>query len=462
MSVRRALLVLGCAAAACTFSNEYVIAPHVVTKTPMESDVARFNLENRLSLGYIPEVLRYFQTVPRHGSTIGLTDSTQTARLYGQAQLEAGDFVSATAHLERAYGEEGRFTERAETAWQLSQARYWLDDFEGAARWGKLARDAGYGLPDGWVKFLASCGERQPYAGVATGAHVKTAMGFGRPDLPRFPVRVNDRPPEVMILDSGASMSLVTESAAKRLGLEMVPDATAGAYGLHRVRITMTFGWAKSVQFGGVTLENVPFGVLPDGALTFETTKASGFTFDGVLGVHLMKEFDWKLIYREKQVEAIRLDPKAKRGSRSQNVFFRRLKPMVRTSFNQEGWFLFLLDTGSEPTMVTRDAIHRSTSKENAGIYPMTIEGIGNSRVSWSKMSDVTIGLDRWMVKFKDVVVKEESEGIEDGVVGTSFLGNFDTELRFSAMTLRLDRPIERRLRELEASDKERAAAGGS
>ena len=40
------------------------------------------------------------------------------------------------------------------------------------------------------------------------------------------------------------------------------------------------------------------------------------------------------------------------------------------------------------------------------------------------------------MVRFKDIVVKEEGDGIEDGILGASFLSNFDVEIRFGAMTL--------------------------
>ena len=65
-------------------------------------------------------------------------------------------------------------------------------------------------------------------------------------------------------------------------------------------------------------------------------------------------EFDWRLEYIEKRLYVKRLDPKAVRGSKDQNLFFRRLKPMVRTSLNGQPWSIFLLDTGSEPSMVTR------------------------------------------------------------------------------------------------------------
>jgi hypothetical protein len=308
-------------------------------------------------------------------------------------------------------------------------------------------------VPRGWIVFLGSAGEEPLYGGPAPGTRMTLAVSYGRPELPRVQSKLSDKP-VTFIIDSGASLSLLTESAARRLGVVPVPDAVAGAYGLHRVELTMHFGWAPSVQIGGVTLTHVPFGILPDEALTFETASMSGFKFDGVLGIHLLKEFDWLLRYQKREVRGVRIDPAKPRGSRGQNVFLRRLKPMVRVSFNQEGWFLFLLDTGSEPTMVTRPALRRSRTRELEGSYPMTIEGIGKSRVSWAKMSDVVIGLDRWMVKFKDLVVKEESEGIEDGVLGSSFIANFEGELRFSSMTLKLERPVDRILRERESGER--------
>jgi hypothetical protein len=436
------------AAAACTFSRAVTISPHLLLRLPDGGRVNSFNLEEQLALGYIPEVIEFFGS-----SGAKSVDSARGARILGQALLEAGDFRAAEVRLERAYAQESRGTTRAETAWLLSQAHYWQNDFENAASWARRSVEAGQGVPQGWITFLASAGNEPLYAGVPPGTHTSATVGYGHPDLPRLAAKVNDKTAD-LILDSGASLSLLTESAAKRLGVVPVPDATAGAYGLHRVELTMHFGWAPTLSVAGVTLTHVPFGILPDEALTFETATFSGFKFDGVLGIHLLKEFDWVLRYNRQEVRGVRLDPSKPRGGRGQNVFFRRLKPMVRVSFNQEGWFLFLLDTGSEPTMVTRPALRRSRTRELEGSYPMTIEGIGKSRVSWAKMSDVTVGLDRYMVKFKDLVVKEENEGIEDGVLGSSFLGNFEAELRFSTMTLKLERTVERLLREAETGER--------
>jgi hypothetical protein len=125
---------------------------------------------------------------------------------------------------------------------------------------------------------------------------------------------------------------------------------------------------------------------------------------------------------------------------------------MVRVSLNQEPWFLFLLDTGSEPSMATRSGLRRLKPADYESAYPMTLEGIGSTRVSWGKISNVTIGADRFMVRFKDLVIKEDATNIEDGVLGSSFLSNFDTEIRFSTMTLALVTPLDRLIRERDAA----------
>ena len=435
-------ILLATGIVACTFSREISVQSHQLLKPLPDGLVNSVSMEEQLQKGMIPEVLQFLA-----GPGGKVVDSTRGARTAGRALLERGDFAGALPFLERAHAEEGRLQDRAETAWAVAQAYYWLGRFEESARWARTARSQGLLLPEGWIAFLESAGTEPLYGGAEAGARIVSKMEYGRPRIPRLLVRVNERETDAMVFDTGASLSLLTENAAARLGVTRVAGATASAVGLHRKEIPMGFGWAKTVRIGGLTLEHVPFGILPDEALTFGAS-GTPYRFDGVLGVHLLKEFDWFVAYEARQVRAVRLLPGMRRGSREQNVFFRRLKPMVRASLNQEPWFLFLLDTGSEPTMLTRVGVERARSFRSEAAYPMTLEGIGQSRVSWGKLSKVTIGVEKYMVRFADIILKEEGDGIEDGVLGSSFLGNFDVTIRFSTMTLNLERPVDRRLRE--------------
>ena len=428
------------AVVACTFSRDTAVLRHELAVPAPGFGINAMNVEDRLQRGYIPEVIA-FLTSPA-GRNV---ESEKAARLLAQAKLESGDFAAAEGLAERVLARPLRNETRAEVEWLRAQAAYWRDDFGAAATWAESARASGRGVPEGWIAFLRSGEKRRPYHGPEPGERLSMRFLFGRPNLPRLAVRINDRLAGEMILDSGASLSLLTESAAAQLGIEVVEGAVTPARGLHQKEIPMRLGWARTVGLGTVTLHDVPFGILPDGTLTFETAALGTFAPSGVLGVHVMKEFDWRIEFGERRLQAIRLDSSARRGGPDQNVFFRRLKPMVRVSFNRRPWSLFLLDTGSEPTMVTPEglAANRFTGYEPSA--PVTLEGIGKSHVSWSKVSDITLGTGRYMVWFKNLIVNEGGDTIGDGIVGMSFLRPFDVEIRFGRMTLLLERAGERR-----------------
>lgn len=441
-SLKRAAAValLSGVVVACTFSRERAVLRHEVALPLPPGFVNASNVAERLQRGYVPEVIALL-TGPSGRSV----EAGKSARLLAQAELESGNFAGAEALAGRILAQPLRLEERAEVEWIRSQAAYWRGEFATAARFAEESRIAGRGVPAGWIVFLKSGESRRLYAGPGVGERTTLRFLFGRPNLVRLAVRVNGEAAGGMILDSGASLSLLTESAAARLGVETVEGAIAPARGLHQKEIPMRFGWARTVSLGTFTLRDVPFGILPDDSLSFETEALGLFSPDGVLGVHLMKEFDWRIEFGGRRLQAIRLDHEIRRGSPEQNVFFRRLKPMVRASFNRLPWSFFLLDTGSEPTMVTPGGLAANQYTGYEPSAPITLEGIGKTQVSWSKVSNITLGIGRHAVWFKNLVVNEGGDAIGDGIIGTSFLSFFNVDLRFSRMTLSLERPGERR-----------------
>lgn len=443
----RALLAAFTAAAACTFSRDFRVLPYQL-EAPGPEAVTALNAGEQLERGFVPEVLAFLA-----GPGARSLAPDTALLLLGRARLEAADFAGADAALNHLIARESRPSARAGALWLLSQSAYWRNDFAEAARFALESREAGRPVPDGWIAFLRSGGSRSLYAGAAPGARTPAIpLRLGTPNLPRVQVRVNDQAAGELILDSGATLSLLTESVAARLGVEPVAEAITAFRGLHEAEVTMRLGWARSVSVGGLTLRDVPFGILPDGTLTFESTGPVPFAPPGVLGAHLMKEFDWRFEFEARRVQAIRVATASSRPASGQNLFFRRMKPMLRVSFNGRPWSLFLLDTGSEATMVTPSGLEANRYRGSEPSAPITLEGIGQSRVSWSKVSDVRIGAGKWMVWFRDLVVNEGGEASGDGIVGMSFLAPFDVELRFSSMTLGLERARARRGRDPEAA----------
>ena len=430
-----AVLVLLGVAGACTFSREKLVMRQDAVLSLPPGVVGPLNVDEKLQRGFIPEVVAFLT-----GPDGRKVDPEKGARVLLQAKLETGDFAVAEVIANWLLARPLRLETRAEVEWLRSQAAYWRGDFGAAARAAEASRAAGRGVPEGWIAFLRSGESRKLYDGASAGDRSTLRFLYGRPNLLRIAVRVNGEAAGGVILDSGASLSLLTEAAAARLGIETVEGAVAPARGLHQREIPMRLGWARTVTLGTFTLRDVPFGILPNDALTFETEALGLFAPDGVLGVHLMKEFDWRIEIGERRLQAIRLDREIRRGGPDQNLFFRRMKPMVRVSFNRQPWSLFLLDTGSEPTMVTPEGLVANQYTGYEPSAPITLEGIGKTQVSWSKVSDITLGLGRWAVWFKNLVVNEGGDSIGDGIVGMSFLSSFDLELRFSRMTLTLEK----------------------
>ncbi len=200
--------------------------------------------------------------------------------------------------------------------------------------------------------------------------------------------------------------------------MEPVAEAITAFRGLHEAEVTMRLGWARSVGVGGLTLSDVPFGILPDGTLTFESTGPVPFAPPGVLGAHLMKEFDWRFEFGAGRVQAIRVEAASARGASAP-------EPLLPP------------DEADAPRLIQRPALVALPPRHGLGgddgdrpgleanrfrgletSAPITLEGIGQSRVSWAKVSDVRIGSGRWMVWFRNLVVNEEGAGIGDGIVG--------------------------------------------
>ena len=304
-SAAAALLLL----AACTFSRETAIYRHELLPPAAPDSISALNVEEKLGRGMIPEVIAYLAG-PGGRNMVPET----AARLLAEAKLESGDFPSAELLAGRVIARTQRMSVRAEMEWLRSQSAYWRGDFGDAARWAEAARVVGSGYPGG-VGHVPPLGRgaedlrwghgrraaRPPVP--ARKAEPHPAPGPGeRPGRERHDPRLRGLP---------VSPDGVRGTASRRRAVE---GAVAPARGLHDKQIPMRFGWARSLTIGALTIQDVPFGILPDGTLSFETESLGLFTPEGVLGVHFMKEFDWRIEPSERRLQAIRL-PSGRRGA---------------------------------------------------------------------------------------------------------------------------------------------------
>ncbi|HYG06255.1 MAG TPA: aspartyl protease family protein [Stenotrophomonas sp.] len=97
--------------------------------------------------------------------------------------------------------------------------------------------------------------------------------------LARTPVTINGQPQEA-VLDTGANVSVVSASTAKRLGLK--PLGNAGVGTSSRQTISTGVAVADRLELAGLVLEHVAFLVLDDAQL--EMPLPGGYRIDAIVG----------------------------------------------------------------------------------------------------------------------------------------------------------------------------------
>ena len=357
--------------------------------------------------------------------------------LYGKVLLARGDFDTAWPILERARALEARPQRRAEIEWALSQGAILWNDFRSAEEYAAAAVRDGYGLVPGFVHFLAAMRDVDVYAGPAIGQTGEADFDMHGFNLIRVPVRVNGQD-SAAILDSGAVYTIVTQSFAREVRVRMIPDSRASGRGLHKKEFPVDFGVIGELAFASYSLKDVPVMVMPDEAMLFETTRGQ-FPVPIVLGLHLLKEFTTVVDYGGRRLSWTREEFRVPKRAPDQNLFFRGGRVFARGSIDRNGFYQFLLDTGSEPTLMTTAGLARAGLPPSNKVFPKRVYGLGKTQVEWGRVSEVTIGLAGYGARFQDLAVKEDDSAFEDGIIGTSLLEHFRVRMDFVRMVLTLE-----------------------
>ena len=391
-----------------------------------------FSAEDRYQRGHYLEVQKYLESVPAATLEKSVADLT----LYGKVLLARGDFESAWPVLERARALEGRTFRRGEIEWHICQGAILWNDFATASDYAASAIRDGYGLVPGFLHFLTALKDVDVYAGPAVGDAGEETFEMQGFKLVRVPVRVNGVD-SAAVVDSGAVYTIVTQSFAREVKVRMIPDSRASGRGLHKKEFPVAFGVIGELGFGGFVVRDVPVMVMPDEAMLFETTRGE-FPVPIVLGLHLLKEFSTEIDYAGRRLKWVRRDFRVPKKSADQNLFFRGGRVFVRGSVDRNGFYQFLLDTGSEPTLMTSAGASRANLPASNKVFPKKVYGLGKTEVEWGRISEVTLGIAGYGARFRDLAVKEDDSAFEDGVIGTSLLEHFSVEIDFSRMLLTL------------------------
>lgn len=417
--------------AGCALYSDVIVSPLVYLPSNIErgSDLPSMVRKS----DYVSAVLSapYVEARPKQ-------NATELAAL-GSAEFIAGRFDAARKHLRAALDLKPFHTTYAEVAWDLSQLEYMSNNTEGSLEWARLASEHGTNVRAWHMEYLAALHDISIYS-FSGKAVERLPMRMGHPDVPRINVVVNGKQSVTAMIDSGAVLSIVSRSLAASLPVRSLSAIHGTFAGLLNEPITVEFGLLDSIDIGGMHIANVPVAIMPDDEMKFLVNGKNEFRMNLLLGAHLLKEFRIDLNFRHGSATFTRLTPAMRKPSADQNLFFDHFRPAVRGTLNRHGWFVFLLDTGSEVTFLNgRDLSDLNIPVGTPKMHNAVLQGLGGATKHGAKLDDVEIGVDRWAGTFRTLPMYESATYEHSaGIIGENYLKNFDVVIDFGRMRVDL------------------------
>ncbi|HEY8133192.1 MAG TPA: aspartyl protease family protein [Thermoanaerobaculia bacterium] len=357
----------------------------------------------------------------------------------GSAELSAGRYDDARRHLRAAIDLQPFRTSYASIAWDLSQLEYMSNNFDSSLDWAKLASERGINVKQWHMDYLAALANVNVYRFTAA-TNERVSMKIGRPDVPRIDVTVNGHKNISAIVDSGAVLSIVSQSLAASLPVRSLGNFEGTFSGLLGEPIAVRFGILETLEIGRMTIANIPVAIMPDDKMKFLVSGKKEFKIDFLLGAHLLKEFRIELDFRRNTVTLTRIPAAARRPVADQNLFIEQFRPAVRGTVNRHGWFVFVLDTGSEVTFLNERQLASLPIQVFAPkVHNATLQGLGGAKKRGEKLDNVEVGIDRWAGTFHTIPMYDAGEHEHTtGIIGENYLKNFDVVIDFGRMRVDL------------------------
>jgi hypothetical protein len=431
-SISILLLLVTLLAGGCALSPQVTVTPLYL----LPSDIARpSGLADAMRRGDY-----------RHAAELDwVVESRERARadelaMLGKAELYCARYDRARTHLLAALEQRTGPLLRAEIEWDLAQLEYQRGNIEEAIEWTDRARRGGIQIRTWYVEYLRSLRDVPLYE-VSGDRRAVLSFRLGKPDLPIIAVTVNRDTEVKAVVDSGAAMSIVSRSFAERAGIQPLAAADGVFYGLLAEPIPVTFGLVDSMRFGDLTVSNIPVAIMRDDKLRFFLREGEPFHIDVLLGTSLLKEFRLRFDYSRRSMMLDYLEEEDRRPASDQNLFLVDQKPLVHVTINRQGWYPFLLDTGSEVTFLNETKFSiRNISYGVPRYHGATMQGLGGAQKTGTRVKNVEIGLHQWAGMFEDMPLYADDRPGAVGILGQNFLQNFHVEIDFGRMRVELHR----------------------
>jgi len=257
---------------------------------------------------------------------------------------------------------------------------------------------------------------------------------------------LNHREPVTLLLDTGATRTLLTPDIIRRLGLTPAADTPKSAIvmlGGQRAQIPLVS--LASLTVGESTVADLQVGV-------FTPLPHTPF-IDGLLGGDFLKHFTLTLTYARSRLQLTPHTasapeshlPTVPPGTVPTTVPIETVGNhiLVRALLNQREAVTLLLDTGATHTMLTPEAARRVGLAPAPGAFTGALQVVGGNKVRFPLVPLASLDMGGAVVENLRVGILSTFPGTRpvDGLLGGDFLEHFTLTLDYSGKQLQLDPP---------------------
>lgn len=254
---------------------------------------------------------------------------------------------------------------------------------------------------------------------------------------------INHREPVTLLLDTGATRTMLTPDIARRLGMSPAVDAPRSPIVmLGGQRAQMPLIRLDSLAVGDTAVEDLQVGI-------FTPLPHTPF-IDGLLGGDFLRHFTLKLDYARSRLQLIPpavSDPPPGLSAATPATVPSTVPIeivgnhiLVRALLNERETVTLLLDTGATHTMLTPAAAQRAGLQPALPRLTGVLQVVGGRQVRFPLIPLAALGMGEAVVENLQVGILSTFPGRRtvDGLLGGDFLEHFTLTLDYSARRLQL------------------------
>jgi hypothetical protein len=226
------------------------------------------------------------------------------------------------------------------------------------------------------------------------------------------------------VFDTGAGISCITQSMAKKFGLQLLPDNNISVMSFTGIENKVLIGVAPALSIGGISIKNAVFLVYPDDAFTFAK---GAYIINGIIGFPIAKELGTITIEKE----SLTFSKTAVDESIARNLFVDQLRAILMLTYKGKT-LPYNFDSGAKESLFNKSFYELFKSEANTGkVISDRSSGAGGQEVTTEllELKDQVIYLGQTAIKLDKLQIDKKNYGVygkaDFGNIGQDIIGQF-------------------------------------